>query len=104
MNGPLASARFGRRIAAERKRRGWSTTALAGKAGTGRTVIMKLERGTQGCTLDSAVLLADALGISLDGLSGPCGQCHDRPPSGFTCDACGTAGPQAQDQRRGGTP
>jgi len=90
------AARFGHRIAAERKRRGLSVVALAAGSGVGRTIIRNLETGQKGCHLDSAVLLAAALGISLDGLSGPCERCGDHPAAGWTCNACGVSGEDPQ--------
>ncbi len=92
-------ARFGRRVAMERKRRGWSIADLAAKAGIGATIISNLEHGRQGCTLDSAVPLASTLGISLDGLDGPCGRCAGKPHPGYTCGLCGASG---EDPQRGG--
>lgn len=95
---PVAE-RFGRRIAAERQRRGWSVTDLAEKSGVTRNVIRDLERGIRGCRLDSAVLAAAPLEISLDGLTGPCGRCGDEPEPGYDCRACGAHGDEPQ---RGG--
>jgi transcriptional regulator with XRE-family HTH domain len=92
--------RFGRRVAGERRRRGWTVAELAVKAGVGTHAIGNLEHGRQGCTLDSAALLAAALEISLDGLAGPCERCGDQPPPGYTCNDCGTQGEDPQ--RRGG--
>lgn len=43
-----------------------------------------------GTTLNTAAKVARALGLSLDGLLDPCGQCQDAPPPGFTCNTCGT--------------
>jgi transcriptional regulator with XRE-family HTH domain len=90
------AARFGYRIAAGRKRRGWTIAELAAKSGVERGVINHLEHGHRGCRLDSAVLLAAALEITLDGLAEPCKWCGDKPPPGFTCNACGTNGEEPQ--------
>ena len=92
---PIA-VRFGRRVAAERGRRGWTTENLTAKSGVQRHTIYNLEHGKQGCQLDSAVKLAAALGISLDGLSGPCERCGDRPAAGWTCNSCGASGEEPQ--------
>ncbi len=89
-------ARFGRRIVAERRRRGWTRADLAGKTGLSVTVLGNLEHARQGCTLDSAAAIAAALGISLDGLDGPCGRCAGQPPAGYACQACGAAGQEPQ--------
>ena len=95
MADPIA-ARFGRRIAAERKRRRLSTESLAASAGVGRNVIRNLEQGLLGSRLDSAVKLAGALDISLDGLSGPCERCGDHPAAWTTCNACGASGEESR--------
>lgn len=86
--------RFGHRVTAGRRRNGWTIAELSAKAGVGVTIISNLEHGRQGCTLDSAVPVASALGIDMNGLDGPCGQCRDKPPAGFICGDCGASGPQ----------
>lgn len=88
------AVRFGRRVRTERQRRGLSVSALAAKAGVAHRIVYGLESGTRGCHLDSAVRIADALGISLDGLTGPCGRCGDEPEPWRTCNACGVSGPE----------
>jgi transcriptional regulator with XRE-family HTH domain len=56
-------AGFGRRLRDLRLERGMSTTALARKAGTGRTLILIAEQGNGGATaLHAAAALADVLG------------------------------------------
>lgn len=87
-----AVTRFGRRVAAERNRRGWTLAEVSAKSGVGVTIIGNLERGSQGCVLDSAIPLAAALEISLDGLTGPCDRCGDNPPAGYACRTCGAEG------------
>jgi transcriptional regulator with XRE-family HTH domain len=69
---PIA-ARFGQRVAAERRNRGLTLAALAAQAGVTPGRVSELEAGLRGCRLDTAVLLASVLGISLDGLAGPAG-------------------------------
>jgi transcriptional regulator with XRE-family HTH domain len=82
--------RFGRRVAAKRAERGWSMRDLCTRAGLAPapSAIKRLE-DTGGVSLNTAARVARALGISLDGLLDPCGQCGDKPPAGFTCQACG---------------
>jgi transcriptional regulator with XRE-family HTH domain len=100
--GDRIAARFSRRVTAERKRRRWTVAELSAKTGVGVSAIGYLEREDRGCRLETAVLLAAALGISLDGLAAPCGRCGDGPAPGFTCRACGTEGPEPEPQQRGG--
>jgi ribosome-binding protein aMBF1 (putative translation factor) len=86
----IAAIRFGGRVAAERRRRGWSTAEAAAGTGIGKMRLAAIERGVPSIPLGVAAQLAATLGISLDGLLGPCPQCGDSPPPGFTCNACGT--------------
>jgi transcriptional regulator with XRE-family HTH domain len=84
-----AAIRFGRRIAAARAAQGWNRSELGRLAQVTPGQLMQVERGTRSVHLDSAARIAAAAGITLDGLLGPCGQCRDDPPAGFTCNACG---------------
>ena len=83
-------ARFGKMVAAERARRGWSMRELLAWAGlpAAPATVVRIEDGG-GTRLDIAARVARALGLSLDGLLDPCGQCRDAPPPGFTCNTCG---------------
>jgi transcriptional regulator with XRE-family HTH domain len=86
--------RFGQRVLAERKRRGWSQLRTAEAAGMAHgDGVFRAERGDE-IGLSIAVRIGRVLGVSLDGLVTPpaCGQCEDRPPRGFTCNTCGAGG------------
>jgi len=61
---------FARHMAELRKRRGWSQPALAEKVGTAANVIGRYERGEVTPSLDVARRIADALGSSLDYMTG----------------------------------
>lgn len=84
---------FGRRVKAERERRGWSQRELARAAGLSPPVPCRVELGRD-LTLSSAVAIARAFDVPLADLAGPfdCAQCDDYPPAGFTCRACGAEG------------
>jgi transcriptional regulator with XRE-family HTH domain len=86
--------RFGDRVAAERARRGWSLRELCVRAALppAPSRVLSAERG-EGIRLDIAARIARTLGLSLDGLIDPCAQCGDKPPAGFTFQACGADGP-----------
>lgn len=89
------AARFGERVAAKRAERGWSMRDLCARAGLPAepSAIQRIEKGGgHGAGLNVAVPIARALGISLDGLCGPCERCADHPPAGFTCKTCGAEG------------
>jgi transcriptional regulator with XRE-family HTH domain len=59
----------GKRLRAFRKRAGLSQNQLAQRSGVTRTTIIFLENGNrQDLTTQTAMLLADALGISIDEL------------------------------------
>lgn len=91
-DGTRAAVRFGARVAAERRRRGWNSSKTAAATGVDMTQLARIERGATGLRLTIAAHIAAALGISLDGLLAPCPQCNDTPPHGFTCNACGADG------------
>lgn len=85
---------FKRRTERARKEQGLTIAGLAAKAGFSHHRLVSLYRHP-GCTLDNAVALASALGLSLDALVAPssCDVCDGLPPAGFTCQKCGTHGP-----------
>lgn len=87
----IAAIRFGMRTATERRRRGWTLAQAAHAAGIGTMQLAAIERGAPNVRLTAAVRTAAALAISLDTLLGPCPQCADTPPRGFTCNTCGAA-------------
>ena len=91
-----ATVAFSARLRVIRAARGWSLRELAEKSGVGPNTIFRTECGA-GIYLDQAVLLAAACGMGLEAMTAAleCGQCAGMPPSGFTCNACGTAGPEA---------
>lgn len=83
--------RFGRNVAAARKRLGWSYRALAKRCDVNYSTLHGIEMGKRGTTLSSAVRIARALGKSLDELAmmTECMTCHGQPPAGFRCMECG---------------
>jgi len=85
---------FGRRIARERTRLGWSRSELARKAGINGKNLGGYERGENEPGVFKAAGLAAALGVSLDALLAPpsCWVCDGTPPAGMTCNTCGTGG------------
>ena len=59
--------RLGRRVKRLRERAGWSQHELARRSGVSRSTIAGLETGDRpSLTLENAMKLADALGVSLD--------------------------------------
>jgi HTH-type transcriptional regulator / antitoxin HipB len=98
---------FGRRIARERKARGWSQVELARKAGLRASkLVSNYEAGASEPVLSNAAALARALGVSLDALIAPpgCETCDGIPPAGMTCNACGrsaVSAPEPQASRTG---
>jgi transcriptional regulator with XRE-family HTH domain len=83
---------FGRRLRRERSRRGWSMRDLAARCGEGFSpnTVQRAEDGRD-ITLSGAIVLAAALGTSLDALlaTGECEVCDGMPPAGFICSECG---------------
>lgn len=77
-----------------RRARGWTQAGLAARLGVSQAVVVNLEgcRNGREFSLNEAVTLADVFGMSFAELIGPCPNCRDCPPSGFTCQACGTEG------------
>lgn len=83
-----------------RRRLDISQDALAAKLGWIKQVVSVLEAGPYSkrqrkLGLDETVLIAEALGVTLDDLMRavpPCGMCDDKPPTGFTCNDCGRTG------------
>ena len=83
---------FGERVHHERTELGWSMRDLGGKAGgLDAATVLRVERGEGDVMLSTAVRLAAALQISLDGVvSYPaCWQCEGEPPEGYICRECG---------------
>lgn len=87
-----ALARFGARVRRARALNNWTQTELGAKAGMNHVQVSKIEQGRQGARFESIIKLAEAAGVTLDGLLGPCGQCDDSPPPGFICASCLTEG------------
>lgn len=59
--------RLGRRVKRLRERSGWSQHELARRSGVSRSTIAGLETGDRpSITLENAMKLADALGVSID--------------------------------------
>ncbi len=59
---------FARRLRALREAAALTPNALAVRAGLSPIQVMRIESGERGCTWETAVKLADALGCSLDAL------------------------------------
>lgn len=92
MTGTDVNRLFGERVHHERTRLGWTLRELGTKAGGFEPVsVMRAEKGATDIHLSTAVRLAAALQISLDGLiSQPaCPRCEGKPPGGFICGTCG---------------
>lgn len=87
--------RFGQMVAAERAHRCWSMRDLCAEAGLppAPATIKRIEDGG-GTSLAIAVKVAGVLDLSLDALIARpgCARCEDRPPRGYTCNACGASG------------
>lgn len=62
------SAKFGRVVAKARIKQGLSQERVAELAGLDRTFISLIERGRRRATLETAVAIAQALGVSLSAL------------------------------------
>jgi transcriptional regulator with XRE-family HTH domain len=91
------NATFGQRAAALWGQRGLSGREVMRRAGLSSSFITRLGHG-DGIGLAPAARIAQVLGVPLGQLLGPpaCGQCLDAPPPGFTCNACGAKGEEAQ--------
>ena len=85
---------FGMHVRAELKSRGWSSRELSRRSGASASTFTRL-KNRQGIALSVAARIADALGKPLGDLIVPatCERCLDRPPAGFTCQACGAGTP-----------
>lgn len=89
-----AAELFGRRLRAERDRRGWTVRETARQAGiVSFSTVSRAESGFD-IYLSSAVALAGAVDIALADMVAEvkCGTCMDDPPAGFTCRTCGADG------------
>jgi transcriptional regulator with XRE-family HTH domain len=91
------SQRFADRARELRRNRGWTAQHLADRitaAGyaVSRSMIAYQETKPLRITLDQAAATARAFGVSLAVLidDAPCPTCEDKPPTGFTCNGCGT--------------
>ncbi len=68
---------LGDRVRALRESKGWTQTELAGRAGVSRQLVGALEAGRNLPRVDSALALADALGMQVASLFGPVPQPQD---------------------------
>jgi ribosome-binding protein aMBF1 (putative translation factor) len=59
----------GERIRVARQHKGWTQVELADASGLSSNYVARLERGELGASLFVAMRIADALGITLDGLA-----------------------------------
>lgn len=82
-------AAFGRRLARERDRRGWSLREAADKCGLSPSTIDRAEDGRD-LALSNAIALAAVYGVSMNALlaESTCETCDGTPPAGFICAAC----------------
>ena len=81
---------FGRRVRAERERRGLTLRALADACGVNATTVLRAEQGCD-VALSIATALAAGLGLPLSALLAEleCARCGGVPPAGFICAGCG---------------
>ena len=56
---------IGKRIAALRETKGWTTNRLANQCGLSQSFLRSVELGEKGISVESLSLLCDALGVSL---------------------------------------
>jgi ribosome-binding protein aMBF1 (putative translation factor) len=63
------ASNVGERIRLARQQKGWTQVELAQSAGLSSNYVARLERGELGASLFVAMRLADALGITLNGLA-----------------------------------
>lgn len=83
-----------------RHARGYSQDELAAKLGWVKQVVSTAEatpysKRQRKLGLDETILIAEALGVTLDDLMRPvppCVTCANEPPKGFTCNECGRSG------------
>jgi len=85
-----ACAGFGRRVRAERTRRGWAVRELSLKSGVSTATVVRAESGDS-LRVGSVLAIAGALEMTMaDLFEGPdCRHCGDLPPAGFLCPECG---------------
>lgn len=55
----------GKRIAALRRKKGWTTNGLANRCGLSQSFLRSVELGQKGISVENLGLICDALGISL---------------------------------------
>ena len=80
---------FGRRLRAERERRGWSIKQVSIACGISHVTLGGAEKG-QDFPLSGAIALAAKYGLSLDVLLAEpeCPTCDGVPPAPFICPDC----------------
>ena len=66
----MGNSNFGPTVRAIRAARGLSQRELAERAGVSSAALGTYERGTRAPSLANAILLADALGVTLDQIAG----------------------------------
>lgn len=81
---------FGKRVARERKARGWSLRALGDRCGLAGSGVLRIENGADP-QLSSVIALAAALDLTVaDLIAVPvCATCDGEPPEGYLCGECG---------------
>lgn len=88
---------FGRRARELREGREWTLNMGASRAQVAPSTLCRIEQGLD-TTLSTAERIAAVYGLPLAAavLLSPeaCANCHDAPLRGFTCQTCGTAGPE----------
>lgn len=86
-----------------RKAQGWTQVELAEASGVCQPTISAIERGDRSGPERAVEMLAAALGADASALRSPwsCGNCAGKPPRGFICQTCGSAGEPARPLARG---
>lgn len=92
------SDRIIKRITTLREARGWTQQQTADRFTEHgfpmhRANLDRMLKGRRTITVDEAMSVANAFGISLEDLiTGECEVCDSQPPAGFQCKSCGAEG------------
>jgi transcriptional regulator with XRE-family HTH domain len=97
---------FGTQMKDARRARGWTQQRMAGRMNAAgfswvQTTVTKTERASRPVPVEEAAALAAILHLDLNVLIPDlrelrCPVCDDRPPAGFTCNACGATGSEGK--------
>ena len=82
---------FGCRVHEKRLELGWTQAKLAYMVQCTPTIVQRIEAALGDPPLSVACRIAGVIGVPLADLidAERCQNCSDRPPPGFTCNACG---------------